>query len=540
MGGLPEPREVVTVAVDKPRPGQGLRLAELLAAVSLATDLAHDVAAESALRDAVLSVEFAQLMGWPEPEVSDAYYLALLYHIGCTGAVAAQSRLGGGDDVAVRRWMSEVDYTSRPEMMRTVAIKVVPQWRPSTLVQGVAALATAGHVVPETYANVAEVAARLSERLGASPSVTESLCHAYGRWDGKVFSSLPSGEGLSAISRLVHLVHVAQIYDQVGGVDVANAVVRQRSGTEFDPELARLWLENSNDLLPTLSPDSVWDRALSAEPEPHRRVGMPHLDGVSAALADFVDLATPFTHGHSTRVARLAETAALSAGLDDETAATVRRAGQVHDLGMVSVPNRVWLKRAALSPTDWERVRMHPHHTQRILSLAEPLREAASIAGLHHERLDGSGYHRALNASALPLGARILAVAEIYQSMSEDRAWRPALEPDEARRQLRDEVEAHRLDARAVEAVLIAAGQPRFPRRSSRAWPSSLTDREVDVLRAIARGLGNKQISRELFVSQATVHTHVINIYGKIGLNTRAGATLFAFEHDLIDSAAQR
>ena len=267
-------------------------------------------------------------------------------------------------------------------------------------------------------------------------------------------------------------------------------------------------------------------------------MGPSHLDEVSGALADFVDLASPFTRGHSTRVARLAEAAALNAGLDADEAATVRRAAQVHDLGMLSVPNRVWTKRGPLNPAEWERVRLHAYHTQRILSLAAPLRATASIAGLHHERLDGSGYHRGLPANALPLTARLLAVAEIYQSMSEDRAWRPALAPAEATRQLRDEVAARRLDARAVEAVLLAAGQPPPTRRS--VWPSGLTDREVDVLRAITRGLANKQIGRELHVSQATVHTHVINIYGKIGVNTRAGATLFAFEHDLIDSPSQR
>src|ERR1700680_721098 len=233
------------------------------------------------------------------------------------------------------------------------------------------------------------------------------------------------------------------------------------------------------------------------------------------------------------------EAAALNAGLGADDAAVVRRASQVHDLGMVSVPNRVRLKDGPLNPAEWERVRLHPYHTQRILSLAAPLRASASVAGAHHERLDGSGYHRGLPASALPLSARILAVAEMYASMSEDRAWRPALVPKEATRQLRNEVGARRLDARAVDAVLLAAGQPRPAGRSNNAWPNGLTDREVDVLRAITRGLANKQIARELHVSQATVHTHVINVYGKIGMNTRAGATLFAFEQDLIDVPSQ-
>jgi len=282
--------------------------------------------------------------------------------------------------------------------------------------------------------------------------------------------------------------------------------------------------------------DSVWDQVLSAEPEPHRRVGPSHLDEISRALADFVDLSSPFTSGHSTHVARLAEAAALNAGLSADDAATVRRAAQVHDLGMVSLPNRVWIKRGPLNPSEWERVRLHPYHTQRILSLAGPMRASATIAGLHHERLDGSGYHVGLPAGSIPFTARLLAVAEIYQSMSEDRAWRPALKPEGVTRQLQDEVTARRLDPRAVEAVRMAAGQPRQKGRLNPIWPAALTDREVDVLRAITRGLANRQIARELHVSQATVHTHVINLYGKIGVNTRAGATLFAFEHDLIDS----
>ena len=493
--------------------------------------------AESALRDTVLAVELARLAGWSAADVSDVYYLALLYHMGCTGAVAAQSRLGGGDDINVRRWMSEADFADRPALMRIVVTRLAGQWGPSGLAQGIASLATAGRDMPEALANIAEAAARLSQRLGASPRVTEALSHAYGRWDGEVFTSLPSAEGLSLAARLVHLVHVAQIYHQTGGGQVSDAIVRQRSGTEFDPELARLWLQNSHDLLHTLSLDSVWDQVLSAEPEPHRRVAPSHLDEIGRALADFVDLASPFTHGHSTGVARLAEAAALNAGLVPDDAATVRRAAQVHDLGMVSVPNRVWIKRGSLNQSEWERVRLHPYHTQRILSLATPLRASATIAGLHHERLDGSGYHVGLPANALPFTARLLAVAEIYQSMSEDRFWRPALKPDEVARQLQREVAARRLDSRAVEAMLLAAGQPKQKGRSSHGWPAGLTDREVDVLRAIARGLANKQIAGELHVSQATVHTHVINLYAKIGAKTRTGATLFALEHDLVQVA---
>jgi response regulator RpfG family c-di-GMP phosphodiesterase/DNA-binding CsgD family transcriptional regulator len=435
--------------------------------------------------------------------------------------------------------MSELDYADRPQMLRVAVTKLAPTWRgPTDWARGMSAFATAGNDLPDALANVAEAAARLSQRLGVSPRVTESLRHAHGRWDGHLFPSLPSGAGLSAAARLVHLVHVAQTYHQMGGVEAADDVVRRRSGAEFDPDLARLWLQNSHVLLANVPLDSVWDQALYAEPEPRRRVNPAHLDDVCGALADFVDLASPFTRGHSSGVARLAESAAKNLGLDADEAATVRRGGQVHDLGMVSVPNRIWITRRPLNPAEWERVRLHTYHTQRILSLAAPLRAVATLAGLHHERLDGSGYHRGSTAAAIPLPARVLAVAEIYESMMEPRAWRPALTPKEASRQLRDEAAGRRLDARAVDAVLVAAGQPRPTGRSSRTWPAGLTDREVDVLRAITRGLPNKRIARELHVSEATVHTHVINLYSKIAVNTRAGATLFAFEHDLIDPRA--
>jgi DNA-binding CsgD family transcriptional regulator len=513
---------------------RGLRLAELLATVSLASDLAHDVPAESALRDALLAVQLGRLAGWSPQDLSDVYYLALLYHVGCTGAVDAQSRLGMGDDISVRHWLSEVDFANKPELMRITVTKLARQWGPADWARGMAAFMATGQSVPEAFANVAEVAVRLAERLGTTAQVATALGYAYGRWDGKIFPGLPSGEDQSAISRLVHLVHVAQTYHRVGGVEAADAVVRDRSGSEFDPELAALWLESSHDILRSLTGPSVWEEALAAEPDPHRRVANSHLDAVSRALADFVDLKSTYTRGHSTRLAQLVEDAGADAGLDDADVTTLRRAAQVHDLGNLSIPNQVWIKRGPLNPPEWSRVRLHAYHSQRIISVCQPLRASGDIAGLHHEHVDGSGYHRGLPAAALPFVSRLLAAAEAYQSMIEERAWRPALTGAEAAAELRRGVASSTLDRRAVDAVLAAAGQRSATGRAARSWPAGLTDREVDVLRLLARGETNKQIARRLHISEATVHTHVINLYGKVAVNTRAGATLFALEHDLI------
>ena len=511
-----------------------VRLAELLATVSLASDLAHDVPAESALRDALLSVRLARLAGWSGDDLSDTYYLALLYHVGCTGAVSIQSRMGAGDDVSVRRWLSEIDFANRPEMMRVVISRVAREWGPRQWATGVTGFISSSGAAPDVFASAADVAVRLSTRLGASPRVSEALRHTYARWDGKVFTDLPQGDGQSAIARLVHLVHVAQTYHQIGGITAADAMVRERSGGEFDPEFARLWLQNSHDMLGEAGQGSVWDDVLAEEPEPHLEVSPAHLDEVCRALADFVDLKSPYTRGHSPQVGRLVESAASELGLAQVEVTTLRRAAYVHDLGNVSIPDLVWSKRGPLNSSERARVELHAYHTQRILTVSPALRASGEMAGQHHERIDGSGYHRGLPAAALPVGARLLGAAEVYQSMVEERSWRPGREPAAAAVELRRGVSAGKLDRRAVDAVLAAAGHRVKPSRAARGWPAGLTDREVDVLRSLARGNANKKIATALHISEATVHTHLINVYGKIGVSTRAGATLFALEHDLV------
>src|SRR5205085_1650328 len=145
---------------------------------------------------------------------------------------------------------------------------------------------------------------------------------------------------------------------------------------------------------------------------------------------------------------------------------TLRRAAHVHDLGNVSVPDRVWSKSGALNPSEWARVHLHPYHSQRILTVSPVLRASGELAGLHHERIDGSGYHRALPAAALPLSGRLLAAAEAYQSMLEERSWRPALDRQAAAAAVRREVADNKLDRRAVEAVLVASGERSKPVRA--------------------------------------------------------------------------
>jgi HD-GYP domain-containing protein (c-di-GMP phosphodiesterase class II) len=250
---------------------------------------------------------------------------------------------------------------------------------------------------------------------------------------------------------------------------------------------------------------------------------------VLRGFADFVDLKSPYTLGHSSGVARIAHEAGAALGLDDAALGRSRRAALVHDLGRVGVSNWIWDRPGPLSTGDWERVRLHPYLTDRILARCS-LRPELGAACAHHERLDGSGYHRGVDAARLTTEDRLLAAADAFQAMTQERPHRPARGAAEAVRELAREVDAGRLDGRVVRAIAAVAGERR-PQLEE--WPDGLTDREVEVLRLVARGLSNKEVAAQLVIAPKTVGRHVENVYGKIGVRTRAGAALYALERGL-------
>jgi DNA-binding NarL/FixJ family response regulator len=185
---------------------------------------------------------------------------------------------------------------------------------------------------------------------------------------------------------------------------------------------------------------------------------------------------------------------------------------------------------------EWERVRLHSYWTERILTRCPALQRLAPLAAAHHERLDGSGYHRGARGIELSAAARLLAAADVFAAMTEARPHREACSREVAARQLEDEMQAGRLDAVAVGAVVEAAGLPR--RRT--AWPKDLTDREVEVLRFLARGLSNREIAEALVLSPRTVQHHLASVYDKISLRTRAGAAVFAIENGLVPATPEQ
>ncbi len=238
--------------------------------------------------------------------------------------------------------------------------------------------------------------------------------------------------------RIVHVARDAAFQRMLGGVDHATSVVRRRAGHAFDPGVVAALAAEAAGLL-AIDAASAWEETLASEPRPHRLLEGESIDTALAAMGDFSDLVSPYFVGHSTGVAALAENAAQRCRFDAADLTTIRRAALIHDIGRVAVPARIWQQPGALPPDDWEKVRLHPYQTERILHRSPFLAVLAGVAATHHERCDGSGYHRGTAASGLTPRARLLAAADAYQTKIEPRPHRVPLTPDHAAETLTNE-----------------------------------------------------------------------------------------------------
>lgn len=510
-----------------------LALPETLAALTLATDVANGQPFEAALRTCFLAVSLARTLGAPRERLADVYYASQLRFVGCTAYSHEMSESLGGDDTATHRLFAPLDpqrlAETAPRALAGVARGEKPLRRARAAVELVVG-------APKLFAGMAaghcEVGARLATRLHMPEGVVEALSHIYERWDGRGQSRGLEGEGVSWVARVVQIARMAELHVRMGGLEAVRDMLRKRGGTQLDPTMANAFAAEAPQLLtPLTSTSSVWDDVLALADE-LSPPAVASVDEIAAAFADFADLKSSYAVGHSTAVAAVADDAARQLGLDDEARSTLRRAALLHDLGQVSVPTGVLEKRGSLTAAETEVVRLHPYYTERILKYSRELEAAAKVAGAHHERPDASGYPHGLGGPLLPRLSRLLAAADVYRALCEPRPHRPALPAESAAAELeRLASEAH-LDREAVAAVLDGAGQTRRARHT--AWPAGLSEREVEVLRLVARGQTNKQIAGQLSISAKTVQHHISHVYAKVGVSTRAGAALFASEHGIL------
>jgi HD-GYP domain-containing protein (c-di-GMP phosphodiesterase class II) len=509
-----------------------VRLADLLAALSLISDLGLGLPPENAMRSCLVGTALARAIDLGEKEVADVFYTSLLQHIGCTG-YAHETYLVWIDDIAANRAARRTNFADPKDLFKSYL---------PTLTQGMSARQRAriaanfvtkgpGFLKRFTTATC-EVAAQSARRLGLSVGVQRGLHEVFEWWNGKGSPQGLKGDDIALVGRVAYVGSTAAEHDVLGGPELAIEAVRRRAGTIFDPAIADAFVTQAAELLETASLGDPRQRVLEAEPEPVHFISEARLPDAAAVFGDIADLKAPFMHGHSAGVATIARVAGEKLGLDPTALLRLHVAALLHDLGRIGVPDAVWEKPGELTTADWEQIRLHPYHSERILSCSPVLQPIGLIAGMHHERVDGSGYHRGCKAPEISVPARVLAAADALQAMTQSRPHREALNVDDAADQIRHQARDGRLDPDAVEAVVDAAGGALQRKAAFR--PAGLSDREVEVLRLMAEGHSNREVARRLYISPRTAEHHVQHIYTKIGVSSRAAAAVFAMEHGLI------
>lgn len=514
-----------------------MRVVEVLAALSLTTDLASGVPFEKGLRTCAVAEALAAAVGLDDGDRRVVFQAALLRAVGCTSH-ASENAGHFGDDVAFQAALKVLD-PGDPAVFGA-QLRSFGRWAGEAAAPALAArfVEIAPAVGPVAGRSGCEVSRALGPRLGLEPAAVDALDEVYERWDGLGFPEGRSGDGLTLAARLLHAAEQAVLAHGAAGGGPAGAVaavaeVRRRSGGHLDPDVAAALVTHADVVLAPLAATDVLAHVVAAEPPPRATLPFGRLDTLAEAFAVVADLKGRHLVGHSHRVADLTVAAAGLAGAGDARTARLRSTALVHDLGRVVVPSSVWDRPGPLGPADVERVRLHTYWTQRVLARCPATAPLAAAASAHHERCDGSGYHRGVRAGDLDPDARLLAVADAFAALTADRAHRPAVTPAAAAATLQEEAARGGLDRDAVAAVVEAAGLPR-PRA---AHPAGLSEREVEVVRLAAKGLSNKEIAARLVISERTVGHHLAHVFDKTGRRTRAGVAVFAVEHGLLDGS---
>ncbi|MGH3665279.1 MAG: HD domain-containing phosphohydrolase [Egibacteraceae bacterium] len=509
-----------------------LRLADLLAGLSRLADLGFGLHAGEALRSCALATGLARSLDLSDDDVRAALYTALLHHVGCTGYAHETAALFG-DELVMNVAAGRTDHADPRDMLATFLPTLTRGRPPLERVRLAFTAFTRGNRFGEAYTTAAcEVGRDAARRLRLPEEVQGSIYHVYELWRGGGAPAGLAGDDIPVASRVVRLTGIAVLFDTIGGVDVAVDAVRRRSGGMLDPRMAEQFTGRAEALLGDVNATDPQAAVLDAEPRPVVSVPGPQLVEVAAVFADLADLKTPYTHGHSSGVAALARGAGERLKLPPADITDLETAGLLHDVGRVAISDTVWEKPDRLIAYEWEQVRLHAYHSERILAGSQRLTPLVPLVGMHHERLDGTGYHRGCSRADLAMPSRVLAAADAYQAMTQRRPHRPAFVPEQAQQRLLADAREGILDADAASAVLAAAG--RDPVVARRQPPAGLTDREVEVLGLVAAGCSNAQIAQRLVISRRTAEHHVQHIYTKIGVSSRAAAALFAMEHDLL------
>jgi putative nucleotidyltransferase with HDIG domain len=437
-------------------------MAEILAPLSRALDLTEGHALGHSLRTCIVGMRLGQEAGLDEQHLAQLYYALLMKDAGGSANSSRTASLFGSDDHRVKTRMKFVDWQDRKA--RTVEL-----WRNTG--RGRSLTTRVGHFVGMARESnmrrdlVALRSARGSDmatRLGLGEPVAGAIHSIDEHWNGSGYPAALRGDAIPLLSRIIAIAQAIELFSTNGDTNEAAEAIRLRRGEWFDPSLSDLAqaVLDERASWTSMTQDELDARVIALEPaDLVRRVDEDALDEVAAVFADIIDGKSPYTVSHSLKVAEYARAISAQLGLDARTQRKIYRAGLLHDLGMLGVSNRITEKAGTLTRAERAEIEHHPVHTLEILQRVPALAEVAILAASHHEKLDGSGYPWGRTSDDLDLPARVLVVADVYVSATEDRAHRAGVTTEQALEILNSQ-SALWLDADAVHALAVCLEEP--------------------------------------------------------------------------------
>jgi HD-GYP domain-containing protein (c-di-GMP phosphodiesterase class II) len=422
--------------VERVEEGAEIRYSEVLSALSFVLDLVEGQPQGHVLRSCLIGMAVAERLGLDEERRSALFYALLMKDAGCSSNASRVAALFGADDFGPKRALKTVDWSRLPDSVLYVARSVSPDAEIWSKARRFFAVGVAGPKAARELVGIrCERGAEISRLMGFPEETARAIRNLDEHWDGAGHPDGLRREGIPLLARICGLAQTAEVFFTAYGPRRAEEVVRSRRGRWFDPTLVDALLAEACDhgLWETLREGDLTQAVAGLEPR-DRVLALTdeRLDLTALAFARVIDAKSPFTYRHSEGVAEKVVAMSRRVGLPEPAVRDQMRAGLLHDIGKLGVSNRILDKPGRLTDAEFAEMKKHPALTLEALNRVSPFRSIAEVAASHHERLDGSGYHRGLTGDDLNAQARMLAVADVFDAMLQDRPYRSGMPVEQA------------------------------------------------------------------------------------------------------------